>query len=178
MSIQQDTKPWYQYRWPWILISIPAVSVVLGIILISTALRNPAILVVDNYYAEGRGINRSMALDNAAVSGGLSAQLTVQGAVINLQLAGNDEPYRNEEALSLFVYHVTDNALDQTFVFAPDADPVLADQGFYEPVTAGDAAALQTLLMQNTSWYLEIRGVNNNWRLRQRITTPLQEVSF
>jgi uncharacterized protein len=178
MSTQQDTKPWYKHRWPWILIAIPAVSVVLGIILIVTAINNPAILVVDNYYAEGRGINRSMALDDAAVSRGLSAQLTVQDTLINLQLGGDNAPYRSEEALSLFVYHVTDNTLDQTFIFAPDSDPVLADQGFYEPVSAEDVTALQTLLAQNTSWYLEIRGVDNNWRLRQRITTPLQEVRF
>jgi hypothetical protein len=119
-----------------------------------------------------------MALDDAAVSRGLSAQLTVQGTLINLQLTGDDAPYLSEEALSLFVYHVTDNTLDQTFIFAPDSDQVLADQGFYEPVSTEDVTALQILLAQNTSWYLEIRGVDNNWRLRQRITTPLQEVRF
>lgn len=178
MSIQQDSKPWYQHRWPWILIAIPAASVVLGIILIVTAVNNPAILVVDNYYAEGRGINRSMALDDAASGRGLSAQLSVKTTTISLQLTGDNAPWRTEEALSLFVYHVTDNTLDQSFIFAPDADPVLADQGFYTPVSAGQAAALHTLLARNTSWYLEIRGAGNNWRLRQRITTPLQEVSF
>ncbi|MDO8907598.1 MAG: FixH family protein [Pseudohongiella sp.] len=178
MNSQQDTKPWYQHRWPWILISMPAVSVVLGIILISTALNNPAILVVDNYYAEGRGINRSLALDEAAINLGLSARLAVQDNTINLQLLGTDAPHQNEEALSLFVYHVTDNTLDQTFVFAPDADPVLSAQGFYEPVSSLDVTALQTLFAQNTSWYLEIRGVDNDWRLRKRVSTPQREVSF
>lgn len=178
MSTQQDNKPWYQHRWPWILISIPGVSVVLGVILITTALNNPAILVVDNYYAEGRGINRSMALDDAAVARGLSATLSVNTDNVHLQLRGDNQPHNNEEALSLFVYHVTDNTLDQVFVFAPAAASTLATEGYYEPATEQQAAALQTLMAQHTSWYLEIRGVDNNWRLRQRISTPLNEVSL
>lgn len=178
MSIQQDNKPWYKHRWPWILISIPAVSVVLGIILITTALNNPAILVVDNYYAEGRGINRSMALDDAAAARGLSANLSVAGGVIRLQLLSPDEAHTGEEALSLFVYHVTDNTLDEVFVFAPAADQSLSAQGYYEPAAEADITALQTVLARDTSWYLEVRGAGNNWRLRKRISTPLQEVSF
>lgn len=178
MSIQHDKKPWYHHRWPWILISIPAVSVVLGIILITTALNNPAILVVDNYYAEGRGINRSMALDDAAAELGLSANLSVRSSMIGLQLLGENAPHNNEEALSLFVYHVTDNTLDQVFVFAPAADEDMSAQGYFEPASDQDITALQSIMARDTSWYLEIRGAGNNWRLRQRISTPLQEVSF
>ena len=178
MSGQHNNKPWYRHRWPWILISIPAASVVLGVALIVIAINNPAILVVDDYYAEGRGINRSMALDDAAADLRLSAALSVDAHSLQLQLLSAGRPYVNEEALTLYVYHVTDDSLDQVFTLAPSADPVLSVRGFFEPATEQQQQSLHTLMASETSWYLEIRGADNNWRLRQRISTPLQEVSF
>lgn len=175
---QHDNKPWYKHRWLWVLIGIPTTSVVLGVVLITVAINNPAILVVDNYYAEGRGINRSMALDDAASERALSARLSVAGASMQLQLLSNNRPYTREEALSLYVYHVTEDSLDQVFTLAPAADPALSEQGYFELASAQQQDALISLMAQNTSWYLEIRGVDNDWRLRQRISTPLQEVSF
>lgn len=172
MTQPMDKRPWYQHRWPWILISIPAASVVLGVILITTALKNPAILVVDNYYAEGRGINRSLALDEAAARLGLSATLRSENGQPRLQLRAPDAA-QQQDALRLYVYHVTDDQLDNEFVFVPIPDTL-----WYEPISQQDALALQQIMNTDTSWYLEMRGADNDWRLRERISTPLQEVNF
>ncbi len=169
-----DTRPWYQYRWPWILISIPAVSMVLGVILITTALNNPAILVVDNYYAEGRGINRSMALDDAALALHLTTILSVENGAVTLQLLKNGLADTNEDALRLFVYHVTDNHRDHEFLMLP----TIGQAGVFELLDPEEQSLLADILASDTSWYLEVRGSNNNWRLRERITTPLAEARF
>lgn len=166
-----DTKPWYQHRWPWILIAMPAASVVLGVILITTALRNPAILVVDNYYAEGRGINQSLAMDDAAENLGLEAQLELAGDRMTLQLASTDGI--SEDALRLYVYHATHEERDQEFVLVP-----ALEHDLYEIADPAAAASLNTLLASQGSWYLELRGADNEWRLRKRVQTPLTQAAL
>ena len=42
-----DTKPWYRQFWPWLLISIPLLTVIAGIITLMIALKHPDQLVVD-----------------------------------------------------------------------------------------------------------------------------------
>lgn len=171
------TQVWYKHRWPWILMAIPACSVVLGIVLITLAIRNPAILVVDNYYAEGRGINQSLELDDIAAQRNIQASVQISAERVQLQLSANNSPL-NEDGLSLYVYHVTDNTRDRTFVLAPAFHPAFSGQGVYEPATAEDTRELREIMSSNTSWYFELRGADNDWRLRQRVTTPQQEFMF
>lgn len=168
-----DTKPWYQHRWPWILIAMPAASVVLGVILITTALRNPAILVVDNYYAEGRGINQSLAMDYAAQELGLEAQLVLTGDRMTLQLTSTEAAGISEDALRLYVYHATHEERDQEFVLLP-----ALQQNLYEIADPSAGASLNTLLASQGSWYLELRGADNEWRLRKRVQTPLTQAAL
>src|SRR5690554_2341979 len=159
-----DTKPWYQHRWPWILIAMPVVSVFLGVILITTALRNPAILVVDNYYAEGRGINQSLSMDHAADALGLQARLVLTGDGLTLQLTSTQAKGVTEEALRLYIYHATHEERDQEFLLVP-----ASQEGHYEIANPAAATSIHTLLVSQGSWYLELRGADNEWRLRKRV---------
>lgn len=171
------TQAWYKHRWPWILIAIPACSVVLGIVLIVLAVRNPAILVVDNYYAEGRGINRSLALDEAAAERQIQAVLQVSAERVQVLLSAQNHAL-SEDGLMLYVYHVTDNSRDRQIVLAPAFHPAFSGQGVYEPASPDDSRALRDILASQTGWYFELRGADNNWRLRQRVNTPQQEFVF
>jgi|SRR5690554_55136 len=168
-----DTKPWHKHRWPWILMSVPAISVVLGIILIGTALRNPAILVVDNYYAEGRGINQSLAMDHAATDRGLEAMVQLDGQQLTLRLTGSAPNAATDEALRLYIYHATDELRDKDFLLV-----ATAQNGVYELADADLSGSLATLLGSQGAWYLELRGADNDWRLRQRVQTPLTQVTL
>ena len=71
-----QTKPWYRYGWPWFLISFPLISVLLGIMMVYLALTTNNALVVDDYYAEGKGINLRIERDRSASLLGLGATLT------------------------------------------------------------------------------------------------------
>ena len=82
----RQTKPWYRYGWPWFLISFPLISVLLGIMMVYLALNTNNALVVDDYYAEGKGINLRIERDRSASLLGLGASLTSteEGLVLDL----------------------------------------------------------------------------------------------
>lgn len=155
--------PWYHYRWPWVLMLVPFAAVLFGIFMFVTALYYPDDVVVDTYYRDGQAINQLRALDDAARALGIAATLQIDTQGSRLLLRGTDEP-----ELHLFLYHVTDSNADRSFLFS------LRATGEY--VAADDSLA--QLLATRGVWYLELRGADNDWRLRQRIQTPADTVSF
>ncbi len=163
-NIDVDTiLPWYHYRWPWVLMLVPFAAVLFGIFMITTALVYPDDVVVDTYYKDGQGINQLRDLDEAALALHISATLQVNDdGTSRIRLSGSDEAY-----LQLSLFHVTDS--NQDLVLRFDA----VDGEF---VSAHDS--LQTLFAQRGVWYLELRGVDNDWRLRRRIETPISSLEF
>ncbi len=165
-----DPRPhWYQHGWPWVLMSIPFAAVLFGIFMVVTALRYPDDVVADTYYRDGQGINQLRALDEMAHTLGLSASLissTADGRS-QLLLSGGEEA-----VLQLFLYHVTDSGADRRYLFSPKAQG--SDEGIYE----SEDTTLPVLLAQRGVWYLELRGEQDNWRLRKRMETPIARLEF
>ena len=155
--------PWYHYRWPWVLMLVPFAAVLFGILMFVTALYYPDDVVVDTYYRDGQAINELRALDEAAHALGVEATLQVDAQGARLLLSGTQEPQ-----LHLFLYHVTDSHADRSFLFQS------AGNGRY----VASEQTLTELLAGRGVWYLELRGADNDWRLRQRIASPVQEVVF
>jgi hypothetical protein len=158
-----DNLPWYHYRWPWVLMLVPFAAVLFGIFMFVTALYYPDDVVVDTYYRDGQAINQLRALDEAARSLGIEATLVVDSSQTRLLLSGTEEP-----ELHLFLYHVTDSNADRSFLYQP------AEAGVF----ANTEESLAPLLGERGVWYLELRGADNDWRLRKRIETPVTTVSF
>ena len=133
--------------------------------MISTTLIYPDDVVVDTYYKDGQGINQLRALDEMAAALGIQAQLEVapDNAQNAIHISGTQEPY-----LSLSLFHVTDSKHDKTLRFE-----ALGNESF-----VNDDPALTALLSQRGIWYLELRGADNDWRLRQRIVTPIRRLEF
>ena len=65
--------PWYKYKLVWMIIAIPAASVIAGINMIYLAVNTDDGLVVDDYYKEGMAINQSLQRDKTAAELGLIA---------------------------------------------------------------------------------------------------------
>ncbi len=167
-----DPRPhWYQHRWPWVLMSIPFAAVLFGIFMVVTALRYPDDVVADTYYRDGQGINQLRALDEMAHTLGLSASLigTAENGHSQLFLRGGEET-----VLQLFLYHVTDSSADRRFLFSPKA----TDEGVCEGVYESEDDTLPALLAERGVWYLELRGEQDNWRLRKRVETPVTRLEF
>ena len=49
--------PWYKQFWPWFLIAVPVITVIMSGFLIHFATSTQDTLVIDDYYKEGKAIN-------------------------------------------------------------------------------------------------------------------------
>lgn len=116
---------WTREPWPWILMAIPASSVVAGMTMLTFAINSNNALVVDDYYKEGKAINQRIGRDREATRLGMGAHLSWQasGFALTLQSApGSSQAHR--DAIGVRLVHVTDDKLDRAFVLRPDADGV------------------------------------------------------
>ncbi len=104
--------PWYRQGWPWAIIAIPATSVVLGIMMIVLAVQSDDALVVDDWYKEGKTINRRIERDRAATSSGVGALIERAPDGIALSLNAIAPDFAPPATLRLEWVHVTDAARD------------------------------------------------------------------
>lgn len=99
--------PWYRQLWPWLLIAIPGVSVLLGILMITLASIGHDALVVDDWYKEGKAINRRIERDGVAVRRGLEARFARAPDGLVLELGARDGAFVPPAALDVRWVHVT-----------------------------------------------------------------------
>ncbi|HDZ57619.1 MAG TPA: hypothetical protein ENI17_06290 [Pseudomonas xinjiangensis] len=91
MQHEEQYAPWYKQFWPWFILSILGLSVVLGLSLLFIAFTNQDSMVRDNYYKEGRAINMHLGRDNMARELNLSAAFSIDEVTgeISLELNGD-----------------------------------------------------------------------------------------
>jgi len=73
-----DSHSWKREPWVWMLIAIPLSAVVMGVVMIVVASHTWSGLVVDDYYQQGKQINRVLARDRLAWELGLAASLRLE----------------------------------------------------------------------------------------------------
>ncbi len=149
--------PWYKQRWPWILISLPATSVVLGMTLLYFAITTADGLVVDDYYREGRAIDRTIARSIHAAELGLMADLDIRAEELSIRLSAN-EATSLPEALVVTIAHPTRSGKDQNLVLSGNGG---AFSGPVAPLTAG-------------RWLIQLEDEAKTWRLRGAVYLPAQ----
>ena len=76
-TTQNEAKSWKQEPLVWLLIAIPFSAVVMGVVMITLAIQSYSGLVVDDYYKQGKQINRVLARDRFAHELGLAATLSL-----------------------------------------------------------------------------------------------------
>jgi hypothetical protein len=159
-SVENDTRPWYQQGWPWLLIALPASAVVGGILTIIIAVNSPNALVVDDYYKAGLAINQQKHRSKQASDMQLTGLLRSDNNRISVTLAAQ-QPV-NEDTLTLQIIHATRSDLDRTLTLQHAAD------GSYT------SAQEDALLAGN--WYLKLRNPDNTWEIQARaqIDGPFQ----
>ena len=74
--MSNSENPWYKQFWAWFLIVMLAFGVVIGLSLLTVAIRYGDSLVVDNYYEAGQGINTQ--LDREILSKTLKIKARIQ----------------------------------------------------------------------------------------------------
>jgi uncharacterized protein len=106
--MSSDTLPWYRDRWPWILMSGPAIVLVAGAITTWIAFASADGLVAEDYYRKGLGINKTLAREEAARLRGIEAEVRLAATQIEVGLTG-------EQPRVIFVHlvHATRAGHDQ-----------------------------------------------------------------
>lgn len=94
--------PWYRERWPWILMSGPAIVIVAGVITTWIAFATSDGLVADDYYKRGLAVNAVLKREQAAAQRGIKAQVERAGGQLRVRLSGAEPP-----ALFLSLVHAT-----------------------------------------------------------------------
>ncbi|MCL4746409.1 MAG: FixH family protein [Burkholderiaceae bacterium] len=142
---------WYRQLWPWLLMVMPATALVGGAVTFWLAATSNNALVVDDYYREGKAINRQLERDRAAREMGLGAQLarTADDGVALLLLGepGFDPP----DAVMLRLVHATRAEFDRTMILRRVGQQYLAPAGTRLPLSG--------------RWTLLVEEAQGRWRL-------------
>ncbi|MBL6691133.1 MAG: FixH family protein [Pseudomonadales bacterium] len=156
---QQDR--WFTNPWVWFVMFVPFTAVLFGAVMIISANYQPDDLVVDDYYKEGKGINRRIQQDVQAVQMGARASvLAVTSQGVLFEIVGGSEH------LTLDMFHVTSKEKDLQIDLVRQSDTQYT----------ASSAVLADRLNSTGIWYLEIRDEDSVWRLRQRINTPVEQL--
>jgi hypothetical protein len=143
------TTPWYRERWPWILMSGPAVVIVAGVITTWMAFATADGLVADDYYKRGLGINAVLKREQAAVQRGIGARVERAHGQVSVKLSGAEPP-----VLFLSLVHATRAGYDVRLRLERAAD------GSYR-------AALPPLAAGH--WRAVVDDARGEWRVVQEI---------
>jgi len=116
-----EAPPWYRQRWPWLLITPPAVAVIGCIATITLAIRSNDGVVAEDYYKQGMAINQQLARKDRAVALGVQANVQARGVaagdalVVRLTAA---QPLPPEASLTVRMVHPGRSGADRSAVLA------------------------------------------------------------
>lgn len=150
----RDTKPWYRYPLLWLVIALPGLTAVAAITTVVIAVRHADDPVVDEWYREGRIINRSHAKEQVAQRLGIELEVSQVGAGLQARLS-RQTAFPWPETVALSLRHPTIAAQDQEWLLHHQGDGIYRGDG--EP------------LPQQGQWQVTVLPDRSDWRLYQRL---------
>ncbi len=156
-----DASPWYGYSWVWVLILIPFSAVIFGIVMFTLADVHRDDLVVDQYYRDGMAIKVTLSMDQLATRMKVEAVFVEDASQVIFDVSN-----ARDSAIELAFYHVASAARDHSILLVPESGQRYSS----------DDVRLLTMLKTPGVWYLEMRGTDEHWRLRQRVVTPVRKL--
>ncbi len=111
--------PWYRVPMVWLLIFFPLAAVIGGVVTAVIAIRTDDGLVVDDYYRQGKEINRTLARDLAAAKLGFTARLELdQAASLARVKLRSTRGTALPGQLDLKLWHATRSGQDRAILLA------------------------------------------------------------
>lgn len=160
MNNDEPISPWYKQPWFWFLLIFPGAAIIWCISMITVALSIDSSMVTDDYSKQGRAIAMERVRDETASAMGLQARFAFEERSVSLIMNAEDEtatfPY-----LVLNLFHPTLAEYDRTIQLRP------SDNGQYianlnQPIEG--------------RWYFDLRGPENDWRLKGEASFPRSEI--
>jgi hypothetical protein len=169
--IESNTSgPWWQHRWPWIILFMLSSVILACMVTIYIAVTTRDSLVADDYSKHGRGINQRLEKDHKALFLGVVANLSyakVNASSSELVIAL--KPPRQEDQVSnnlstakppafliLELSHPTMAQLDRNLVLRRKSE----DDTHY---------SIQTEPLAPAYWHASIYSPDKDWRVRSRL---------
>lgn len=148
-----NNKAWFKQFWPWFLIILPLCAVIGGISTVIIATKNKPDMVVDDYYAKGKAINKDLTLIKNAQAQNISALITQSDNALIINLTG----VQDKSSIHLFLFHST-----------------LSDRDLSQQLTADGNGnyRFRTELPLTGKWQIRIEPFDKSWRLQSTVTLP------
>lgn len=155
-TINKDTieSVWYKEPWCLFILGILLVTFISGIYFVNLAFNLPHDLVKDDYYKEGKAINKQIEKLILAKQLDLKANLSIDSQTLRLDLSGNVPQL--PKTLILDFIHPTLSQKDFTVTLTATG----MQEGLYE--------ANLPITIEN-KWYLDLYTEVNNWKMKAEI---------
>lgn len=155
-----DAKPWYQHRWPWLLMLGPAAVVVAGVHTTWIAFTQQDALVVDDYYKQGKAINHDLRRDRTASGMAMEVHARYDAAAGKVvgTLKSHGKPLST--SISIHLVHSTQPEKDVRMLAKTDSE-------------GNFAVALPMLDMAR--WQVLVESGERDWRLKGVWSWPQQK---
>jgi len=123
MPTLATAKPWYRYRWPWLLMAGPAIVVVAGFATAWLAVSTDDGVVADDYYKRGLVINRQLERSSRGAALGLGAVLEIDpDGALRMRLSGLADAAAAPPTVRARLIHATRAGLDRCATLERGAD--------------------------------------------------------
>ncbi len=153
-----SSAPWYRHPIVWLIIAIPATSVIVGITLLTLAIRVPESVVRDDYYQAGRTINIDLRATHRAAELGIAATLLGSPEDGWLMEVRQRQGALANSAVEVLLAHPTQARKDVEFTLARTDH---GWSGLIEPVQGRHV--------------LSIRSSDDQWLLRKEVRLEASE---
>ncbi len=155
MQVNQPVR-WYRVPFVWLLIALPLTAVVAGFTTLWLAIQSDDGVVEDDYYRQGKEINRVLARDQAAAKLGLESTLELNAAQHELALRLRAKPETKfPQAVEIRFLHATRAGLDRSLIVPRNGD------GSY-----------RAPLPQLAPGHWNVQLAANDWRLTGSLRVP------
>ena len=121
MTIDKN-KNWYKQFWPWFLIFLPGSVVIASIITIIIAVQGADSLVSDDYYKEGKLINKNLNKIEYAKKIGLSGGLSIKNNQLQLNVNLKEKNIKLPPVLKMSFIHPASADKDLSITLIESAD--------------------------------------------------------
>jgi hypothetical protein len=143
-----DVRPWYKQFWPWFLIALPLTAVIAASTCVYIAFKNEDAVVRDDWYQDGKSINKTMDREKRALALHLSANVAVDAVTGEVRVTLKSATPQNLPSLDLKFSHATDAARDQDIMLTRQPD------GSYHGLLTRALKGRYYLDIENPQWKL------------------------
>ncbi len=151
------SSPWYKEPWPWVLIAIILIPMLVAVVRISIYKEYKVEMVVDDYYKKGKSINQEFAREKLASSYNISALVNFTDHNIVLDVNHNNQAPKLASLIISF-YHSTQGIKDFNLMATARAD--------------GKFSAELPNKNLDGKWQLTIEPHDKKWKIQKNIQLP------